>query len=111
MEDATAAALARYVAHGSDLSRPMEMDFFVVVPSEMAGAAVAARVKPLGFVPSVEQDDETHRWTCYCKKTIIPSYDNVVRSEQQLDEIAREHGGHADGFGSFGNALGDGAGK
>jgi hypothetical protein len=103
-DDATGDALKRLADHGSDLARPMEMDFFVAVPSEASGHAVAAEVRDHGFTTSVEQDAETGNWTCYCMKTIMPSHAEVVQIEKRLDELARPHGGHADGFGSFGNA-------
>ena|SRR5688572_22781315 len=103
-DDDTAAALRRFVAEGSDLGRPMEMDFFVAVPDEAIGRAVVARIAPLGFKTSVEQDDETGQWTCYCTITIVPQYATVVSVETQLDAIARPLGGYADGFGSYGNA-------
>jgi hypothetical protein len=105
-DDATGNALQRLVDDGSDLALPMEMDFFVAVSSEASGNAVAAKARANGFTTSVEQDAETADWTCYCTKTIVPSYDEVVRIEALLDGIARQHGGHADGFGSNGNAGG-----
>jgi hypothetical protein len=103
-DDATLAALRRYEQEGSDLSKPMEIDFFVAVPTESAGLEVARRVRPHGFRPSVEQDRETGVWTCYCAITVVPRYEAVVAIEKMLDAIAREVGGHADGFGSYGNA-------
>jgi hypothetical protein len=105
-DDATAAALRRYVAEGSDLTRPMRMDFFVAVPTKEAGDEVASQVMALGFASSVEQSQETGTWTCYCTKTIIPQYATVVQIEAELDGIGRKVGGYADGFGSFGNAPG-----
>jgi hypothetical protein len=106
-DDATGNALRRLVDSGSDLARPMEMDFFVAVPSESSGHAVAAEARNHGFSASVEQDRETVDWTCYCTKAIVPSYAEVVRIEKLLGEIARPHRGHADGFGSYGNAGGE----
>jgi hypothetical protein len=103
--DATGDALRRLAATGSDLSRPMEIDFVVAVPSEAVGRQVARRVEPLGFRVSVKQDSDEGPWSCYCTKTIVPSYSDVVAIENQLDAIGRELGGYADGFGSFGNAL------
>ncbi len=102
--DETGQALKRFVQDGSDITKPMEMDFFVAVPSKDAGDKVALKVHELGFVTSVEQDSETHDWTCYCTKVFIPEYSEVVKTEQQLDSIAKEFGGYADGFGSYGNA-------
>lgn len=101
--DDTAQALKRLERDGSDLSKPMEMDFFIAVPSREVGNKVAQRVQKLGYTTSVEQDTETLEWTCYCTKVIVPEYFEVVLIEQQLDSIAKELGGYADGFGSYGN--------
>jgi regulator of RNase E activity RraB len=137
-DDATGEALRQLEERGSDLTKPMEIDFFVAVPSEEAGHKVAAKAQELGFTTSVEQDEEFEddeeleddeafddngtpkddeeadgdaaeelSWTCYCTKTFVPDYSEVVRIEEQLNSIAKEFGGYGDGFGSFGNAEED----
>jgi hypothetical protein len=98
------AALDRYRAQGSDLSRPMEIDFFVAAPTQEAADSVARHALALGFATKVEPTEATG-WTCYCTKSLIPSYANVRAIEHQLDALARAYGGRADGFGSFGNAV------
>lgn len=103
-DDATQAALERIAQDGSDLNRPLKMDFFVAVPHESGGCIVASRATDLGFETTVEQDAETGDWTCYCTKVLVPTYDAVTTIESQLDAIAREIGGYVDGFGTFGNA-------
>jgi hypothetical protein len=103
-KNATGDALQRYIDHGSNLTKPMKMDFFVWVPTQEAGAKVAERAEALGFMTRLEQNTELPEWTCYCTKTIVPSYATVVEMEEQLDAIGRECGGHAGGFGSFGNS-------
>lgn len=101
--DATGNALRQYVKEGSSLHRPMSIDFFVLLPSEDAGNQVAREVRELAFDTSVEYDEETKQWTCYCTKSIIPRYEAIVRIEEQLDSIAQGYGGRIDGFGSYGN--------
>jgi hypothetical protein len=103
-DDATRAALERIALDGSDLNRPLDMDFFVAVPDAAAGAVVAARAVSLGFATNVEQDVESGEWTCYCTLRLVPAFDAVVAIEEQLDALAHDVGGHADGFGTFGNA-------
>ncbi len=88
-DTATMAALERYREQGSDLSRPMEVDFFVATPTKEAAEAVAQLVTPRGFVTKVERTEATGGWTCYCTKTLIPSYANVREIERELDAIAR----------------------
>ena len=113
--DATADALNRLTANGSDLSRPMEMDFFAAFTSkqqadlfaselEQSGLAVSPEIK---FELSVEKDEEDNSWTCYVTTTIVPLLETVFEIEQKLDHLARRHKGHADGFGSYGNAPED----
>lgn len=104
-EDATGQALRRYVEHGSDLTRPMKMDFFVSVPSEEIGRQVARHAQRMGYETAVTLDEETGSWTCTCTRTIVPSYDHVCAVEAELDAIGQEYGGYADGFGSYGNAT------
>jgi hypothetical protein len=103
-EDATHDALERIASDGSDMSRPLDMDFFVAVPDAGSGSVIAARVAQLGFATNVERDAETGDWTCYCTKRLVPTLEAVVAIERQLDALAREVGGHADGFGTYGNA-------
>ncbi len=102
-DDETGDALRLLEENGSDPSRPLEMDFFAAVPSGAAGDAVAAHFSELSFITSVEQDEESQEWTCYCTKTLVPDYTTVAEIEAQIDVIARAHGGHGDGFGSYGN--------
>jgi len=106
-DDATGDALRRIAETGSDLAKPMKIDFFVAVPSKDTGDKIALKARDLGFATSVEMDDEDLEWTCYCTKVLVPEYDEVVKIEHQLDSIAKEFGGHIDGFGTFGNAEGE----
>ncbi|MGB5213371.1 MAG: ribonuclease E inhibitor RraB [Anderseniella sp.] len=100
--DAIGDALQRLVDDGSDLSQPMAMDFFPAVPDRGAAETIEPDVQKLGFETSISEEEG--EWTLYCTKTIIPSYDNVASIESTLHRVAQRVGGHADGFGSFGNA-------
>ena len=103
-DDETGDALNQFQQNGFDMSKPMEIDFFVAVSSEKTGNQVATEAKKLGFNVSVEKDDESGDWTCYCAKTLVPEYSEVVRIEKELDSLAKPYGGYADGFGSYGNS-------
>jgi regulator of RNase E activity RraB len=103
-KEQTIEALKRLKADGSDLTKPMEIDFFVAVPSSEAGRKVADKAGAFGFTVSVEQDSETKEWTCYCNIVMVPEYGDVIKYEELLNAIGEESGGYADGFGSYGNA-------
>jgi hypothetical protein len=102
--DSDGDALRRLISHGSDLSQPMKIDFAVAVPNEDAGKAVASRAESLGFRPDLYHNPETGAWTCYCSKTMIPTYDKIIAAQSELDELSQPFGGKSDGWGSFGNA-------
>ena len=101
--DADGDAIRRIVNDGSDLAEPMSVDFFVAVTDEQSGRAVAEAAQGAGFRTTVEKDGSTDAWTVYCAREMVVTYDAVVDAQRRLDELARPHGGKADGWGSFGN--------
>jgi regulator of ribonuclease activity B len=103
--DSDGDALRRLVRDGSDLSKPMTIDFAVAVPDKFAGEAVAERASSLGFRPHIYHDAKDDSWTCNCTKVLVPDYCAIVAIQKRLDEISRPFGGKSDGWGSFGNAA------
>ncbi|NOS76085.1 MAG: ribonuclease E inhibitor RraB [Methyloglobulus sp.] len=101
--DDTSAAIKQWITEGSDLNRPLTIDFFVAMPSEIACKHFCEIDELADFNIMFEKDEETSGWTCYCTKTLIPDYDQIVSIENQLDSIAKKYDGYADGFGSYGN--------
>jgi hypothetical protein len=102
--DADGDSIRRLVHEGSDLAEPMSVDFFVAVPDEKSGRAVADAAQKLGFRTHVDRDGESDAWTVYCAREMLVTHEAVVAAQVQLDEISRSHGGRADGWGTFGNA-------
>lgn len=100
-DDDTGQAIKRWAKEGTDLTQPINIDFFVAVDNEFLGQKIAAEL--MGFSTSVEKDDETGEWTCYCTKTMIPDYTAVLHVESMLQNIADKFGASYEGFGSFGN--------
>jgi regulator of RNase E activity RraB len=109
--DADGDALRRLIHDGSDLSRPMAIDFTVDVPTRAAGEAVARAAEQAGYQTSVEMDEEDGAWTCYCTRYMIANYAAVVEAQRELNRLSEPHGGSCDGWGSFGNAAGAGTGS
>ena len=102
--DADGDALRRVLKHGSDLSRPMEIDFTVDVPDQTAGQAIAEAAQKLGYKTAVARDDESGEWTCYCTRTMIAGYEALVEAQSDLNRLSQPFGGFCDGWGTFGNA-------
>src|SRR5262245_41585984 len=100
-DDADGDALRRVAGNGSDMSKPMEIDFTVDVPSEAAGRQVAERAALLGYRAKVDHDVEDDVWTCYCTKRMLATYDDVVAAQVELEAVSVPFGGHCDGWGTF----------
>ena len=97
-------AIRRVISHGSDLSRPMPIDFAVAVPNQAAGQKIAAIVSDRGYTPDVYEDEKSEEWTCYCSKTMLLTHDGIAFIRRELTEISEPFESFFDGWGTFGNA-------
>jgi hypothetical protein len=102
--DSDGDALRQLVAHGSDLSKEMDIDFAVSVPDQKSGLAFAVAVEPMGFRTKVSKHDATNKWTCYCSQVMMPSYEAIVETQMMLEELGKPYNAIPDGWGTFGNA-------
>jgi hypothetical protein len=100
--DADGDALRRVIGLGADMSRPMEIDFFVAVPRREAGKAIARLATHAGYRTSIVHNEEDDAWDCYCSKFMLLTYEGVVAAQRELDELSRPFGGRSDGWGTFG---------
>ncbi len=68
---------------GSDLSKPMSIDFHIAVPSARVGELVTDEAKKLGFKTEVVKD-ESGGFTTWCTKNTVLTYQAVVDVQSQL---------------------------
>lgn len=102
--DADGDALRRFVENGSDLFKPMLVDFQVAVPNERAARALADVARKLGYhVKTYASPGCSLPWTCECSTRMIATKDGVIAVQEELAGLAVPFGGHPDGWGSFGN--------
>jgi len=102
--DADGDALRRFIEQGSDLTKPMHIDFQVAVPDEMAANGLAEVALRLGYSVSVYASPECSLpWTCECSTRMVATYDAVMAIQRELAELASPFGGRPDGWGSLGN--------
>jgi Regulator of ribonuclease activity B len=101
--DADGDALRGVVDSGSDMSRPMVIDFSVKVPDEKTARHVAELVEARGFDPSISENDGSASWSVHCSKSMLATYDGVVAVQAELKVLVAPHGGFCDGWGTFGN--------
>ncbi len=102
---ATGNALRRLQDDGTNLTKIIEIDFFVFLASSENLSELIHEVKKYfpNVILDVDYEAEEESLTLYCKIAMIPNYDDVVEVEVLLDNIAKKFGGWLDGFGSYGN--------
>ena len=111
-DDLDGQVLRSIAEDGNDMTKPMEVEFHVAAPSEEVADAIADAAEQLGYEPHVffddgedaEEDEEIiDQWTCTCVKVMLLQYDAIMAAQAELDELAKQLGGYADGWGTFGN--------
>lgn len=98
--DENAAILREMEADGSDLGPARLIDFAHVFQDRQSAEAFARDAEQDGFTTSVESTERAEGpWDAIAAKRMIPSCENVTATEQRLGDLARSHGGRADGWG------------
>ena len=102
--DADGDALRRIAEDGSDISKPMLINFHVAVPDERSAQALAEVVSELGYhVELYESAECTLPFTCECSTRMLATYDGVMAIQEELAALSKPFGGIPDGWGTFGN--------
>jgi hypothetical protein len=96
-------ALRRVADGGSDMSKPMDIEVALAVPSEAIGRRVAALIAQCAYQARVYQDEQDGSGSVYCTRHMLATYEAIVAAQAELDELSRPFGGYSDGWGTFGN--------
>jgi len=89
---------------GSDLSKPMFINFHVAVPDKPSAKKLAAIAQKLGYRIKVFASPEcVLRWTCECSTRMVAAYESVIAVQNELADLSEPFGGRPDGWSTFGN--------
>jgi Regulator of ribonuclease activity B len=86
---------------GSDPFAPHEVDFFMAMPSEAAGQAVAAILRAEGYSVDVHPAPDNpadHPFSLHATKALRLSVPGMKELTTHFKELATAHGGHYDGW-------------
>ena len=104
-DDPDGSALCYVVDDGSDMSKPMFINFQIAVPDEAAAKALAQVAYKLGYRVSIYDSPACKLpWTCECSTRMLATYEGVLAVQAELAEVSKPFGGFPDGWGTFGNA-------
>lgn len=100
-DDENGDVLWRMLEEGDDLSKPREIDFSVIFPTEQAALQFAVHLlrndQKVSF-SAYEEHDELP-WQVQVHPFMEPTHENITGFENQLGEDAAEVGGRNDGWG------------
>ncbi|HTV78945.1 MAG TPA: ribonuclease E inhibitor RraB [Steroidobacteraceae bacterium] len=100
-KDWDARLIDRLRAAGSDPFSPHEVDFFMAMPSEAEGRAVAAILEGEGYRVDVKPAPDNpgdHPFSLHFTKAIRLSVPGMRELTARFQALAKEHGGHYDGW-------------
>lgn len=103
-EKSTLDVLKHYQKLGFDLNRPMIIDFFIE-GSKRNLQSIESQIisyRP-DFKTSIERNENSETWTCYCSINIIPILEKILEIEKKISDIAQKNQCTYEGFGSYGN--------
>jgi hypothetical protein len=101
--DADGDVLRSLLERGVNFAAPHNIDFCISIPSKEQGDMLLPILKTRGLTGTLERDEESGRWTCYCAKNMMLDYDELMATQALLDELSRPYGGYSDGWGTFGD--------
>lgn len=93
--------IERLRAAGTDPFQPHDVDFFMAVPSEAAGRTIAAILEAEGYkadVKAAPDNPDDHPFSLHFTKSIRLSVPGMKELTTRFQALAKEHGGHYDGW-------------
>ncbi|HEY5807790.1 MAG TPA: ribonuclease E inhibitor RraB [Povalibacter sp.] len=102
-DDENGDVLWQMLGNADNLSKPREIDFSVIFPTEEAAIQFAVHLlhndQKVSF-SAYEEHDELP-WQVQVHPFMEPTHENITGFENQLGEDAAEFGGRNDGWGSM----------
>lgn len=93
--------IERLRAAGSDPFQPHDVDFFMAMPSEVAGQAVATILVAEGYQVDVHPAPDNpadHPFSLHARKSLRLSVPGMKELTVHFKQLAKAHGGHYDGW-------------
>lgn len=100
VDDWDARLIERLRRGGADPFRPLDIDFFLALPSEPAVRAVTAQLQAEGFAVDARAVTEstTHPFSVHAIKSMQLNADGIRAVSARMRELAAAQGGRYDGW-------------
>ena len=98
-DDADGNALKRIADDGVDMTKPLTIEFQIAVPDEAIANSVVNDIKKEGYSSKKDHDEVDDEWLIICPIEIVPSYDNIVSTQQRLERLISSSNAQLVGWG------------
>lgn len=108
-DDDNGKMLAAMAESGIDLSKALDVDFFLVFEDQRDAESAAEELAQSELEGEMELhlNDELGKWELIVCVNMVPEYDAIVSQELELNTFAAEFGGATDGWGVMQHQEGD----
>jgi regulator of RNase E activity RraB len=90
---------------GVDLEKLRKIEFYCYAKNKSVAHEIVDRLNPLGFNSDIhehnEETDQNERFSVYSACQMIPSYEEIVRIQADLNAILAEFDTRCDGWGTL----------
>ncbi len=99
-DDWDARLIERLRRGGADPFRPLDIDFFLALPTEAAVSATTAQLQAEGFAVDARPVSEStdHPFSVHAIKSMQLNADGIRAVSTRMREVAAAHGGRYDGW-------------
>ena len=106
-DDENGEVLLRMQRDGDDLTKPRDIDFSIVFPTESAAVEFADHFRHRGFKVSVKTWDGKSDlpWDVTITQNMLPAHAGISNLEEAFEFVAAPLGGRNDGWGCFRQLL------
>ena len=102
-DDADGDALRQVAEQGSDMSRPMTIDFVISTGGMATARSIAKLAVQHGYETDIHLDDEGASVEVYCTRRMLATYEGVVACQAELTQLCEPFGVVCDSWGTYGN--------
>ncbi|MCT6699243.1 ribonuclease E inhibitor RraB [Rheinheimera sp. 4Y26] len=93
---------------GVDLSKSLELDFYLVFPDKQKAETALNALTALDEGGEVELNfNDLEQWELIVSLTMVPDHAAITAKEAELDKFAKKFGGYNDGWGVMQHQDGD----
>jgi hypothetical protein len=97
--------IAKLESAGVDMSRPLTVEHFLILPDERMARQAVAKLASTGGTVELSPDLFGRRWTVRVTFPMVITLERMAAIREQLGAFAREHGGEYNGWGTTGTAT------